>query len=157
MESIQTCIFPEKPPCHQNISQDNSLLTSLLLKITSCKRKSEAVRSSKVMGKSDLTLGLYVVCTSFLLSKSHEIPHPFHHTYSLLPVSRHQALCSFLSGSIVATGCGCSSSRGQPCWGTWGTGDKGRKSRTQKKCFKNGFVLIPTFKILMCIPLHALQ
>lgn len=154
MESIQTCNFPEKPPCHQNISQDNSLLTSLLLNITSCKRKCKTVRSSKVMERSDLTLGLHVVCTSFLLS--HETPHCFQHNYSLLPVSCHQTLCSFLSVSIGSTGCECSS-RGQPCLGTWGTGDKGRKHRTQEKCFTNGFVLIPMLKMLMYIPLHAFQ
>lgn len=96
MESIQTCSFPEKPPCHQNISQDNSPLTPVLLKITSCKRKSKAARSSKVMGRSDLTLGLYIVCTSFLLSTNHETPNPSP-AYLVLTAC---ALCSFLSGSI---------------------------------------------------------
>lgn len=57
-ESVQSCCFPGKHPCHQNISQDNSLLTPLLLKLIQCKSKSKVVGSSKVMWRSNLTSGL---------------------------------------------------------------------------------------------------
>lgn len=57
--------FPIKHPCHQNISLDNCLLVTLLLKYIECKRKSKVVESSKVMGRSNLAPGLFMLCTVF--------------------------------------------------------------------------------------------